>query len=195
MNAGVGPWGEDARARQVGAGGHGSSCYAPEDSFVLVGLLFSRSNSVMELHASARGRLVRGCVITCFIALSSQAFPSALSTPSHRVSPSASLGPAVLYPTWVPLRPGHVPVTVAQLPVTLAVSAEIPCRNQTSCSHSHPCVRELCLLDPCVPASLHPCVLELCVPVSLTFASLCPCIPVSLCACSLHPCIPASLCP
>lgn len=60
-----------------------------------------------------------GYVITCFISLSSQAFPSALSTLSHWISPSASLGPTVLYATWFLLRPGHVPVTLAQLPVTL----------------------------------------------------------------------------
>lgn len=134
-------------------------------SFVLVGLLSSQSNSLMELHALVQGRLAWVCVITRFIALSSQAFPSALSALSHWVSPSASLGPTVLYPTWFLLRPGRVLVTVVQLSVTLLLfqlkyhvgtkppaPAPIPL-SVISVSlilvSQHPCIP-----DPCVPASL-----------------------------------------
>lgn len=217
VNAGVGLW-----ERMPKPGTLGQEVTAPPvtpprmqqqcpDSFVLVGLLFSQSNSLMEPHTLAQGRLVWVCVITRFITLSSQAFPSALSTPSHWVSPSASLRPTVLYPTWVLLRPGHVPVPVAQLSVTLLLfqlkyhagtktpaPAPIPV-SVISVSlilvSQHPYIPAsliLASLCPCIPVSLHPCVLVLCIPVSLN-----SCIPASLCLCTrvLSSCIPASLLP
>lgn len=52
--------------------------------------------------------------------------------------------------------------------------AEIPRGSRTSCSHPGAC--DLCVLDPCILASLHPCVLNLCILVSLR-----PCILLFLC--------------